>query len=818
MAEVYVAKTKGIGGFEKLVAIKVIHPRFSEDEHFIQMLVEEAKISVQLSHVNIAQTFDLGCIDDTYYIAMEFIEGADTYRVGKRALDKVEKLPIDICCYVGAEICHGLGYAHRKRDTDGNPLGIVHRDISPQNVLISHAGEVKLVDFGIAKAALRTGQTEVGVIKGKYYYMSPEQAWGDPVDQRSDVFSTGLLLHELLTGEMVYTENNVPALLDLVRKAEIKGPRAKRPEVPEELDRVILRACAKEPADRYQSAHSLAQDLTEILYRRNPTFTAAKLGDLMAVLFPDVTKRPSQVTKLPTEPPTTDERTVDPPPPSTNVEQLLESMSRDEFTPAVESSVIFDLDDLEDMTRNDILPFVRRTSSVEKAAPGQVTDVRETRQLLASAHGDPTSTARTMSRGDEWEEETFLKNRTQWDESTLVDDEGHAMASAHRLMGAARREPASGELKGEATVASASPFMPPPSRKPASMPPPARLPTKPTAAPVRPPPPPRPMPKAPSRPPPGRIPAARPPAAPPPWAGAAAPAMHAQAMGGPVAELAPVPTDAGPTPSELVAEKTTALADIEQIQHRPYRESGPSAGGIRLGPQADRFFQGNPAGLPSHPPAAPPHAPAPARTSGSFVPPPPHDPFAPPPIVTGPNEAQLGKPQPLKWLLLGGAVAFLVLAVIGLAIFLVSGPEPSTVEILSVPEGARVTVDGSPSSGVTPVHIEDVEPGQRMHVEIRLDGYEPRSEDLVIEEGENRRLIVLNPAQVTMRIETVPSGAQIWIDEVHRGNSPLDISLTAGQAVQLRARVAGRPAIDQRVTASPNETQQTLRLTFPPAQ
>src|SRR5690606_14713023 len=151
-------------------------PRFSEDEHFVQMLVEEAKISVQLNHVNIAQTFDLGCIDDVYYIAMEYIEGADAFRVGKRAKEKKLPIPIDICCHAAAEVLNGLSYAHRKRDADGNPLVIVHRDISPQNVLLSYSGEVKLVDFGIAKAALRGGHTEVGVIKGKYYYMSPEQA------------------------------------------------------------------------------------------------------------------------------------------------------------------------------------------------------------------------------------------------------------------------------------------------------------------------------------------------------------------------------------------------------------------------------------------------------------------------------------------------------------------------------------------------------------------------------------------------------------------------------------------------------------------
>lgn len=214
MAELYVAKTKGIGGFEKLVAIKVIHPRFSEDEHFVQMLVEEAKITVQLNHVNIAQTFDLGCIDDTYYIAMEYIEGADAFRVGKRAKEKKLPIPIDICCYAAAEVLNGLSYAHRKRDAEGRPLGIVHRDISPQNVLVSYSGEVKLVDFGIARlihtaegqAAHPDGRRRPG--GGKYAYMSPEQALGLPVDHRTDVFSAGILLWELIVGHRLYQHDD----------------------------------------------------------------------------------------------------------------------------------------------------------------------------------------------------------------------------------------------------------------------------------------------------------------------------------------------------------------------------------------------------------------------------------------------------------------------------------------------------------------------------------------------------------------------------------------------------------------------------------
>src|SRR5262249_26260888 len=161
----------------------------------------EAKIAVRLQHVNIAQIFDLGCIDGTYYIAMELVDGVDLFRILKRASELEIEMPIELGAFVAHEVCAALDYAHTRTDDAGRPLGIIHRDISPQNVLISYAGEVKLVDFGIAKAAQRVQSTAVGVIKGKYYYMSPERAWGDAIDQRSDVFSAGIVLYEMLVGQ-----------------------------------------------------------------------------------------------------------------------------------------------------------------------------------------------------------------------------------------------------------------------------------------------------------------------------------------------------------------------------------------------------------------------------------------------------------------------------------------------------------------------------------------------------------------------------------------------------------------------------------------
>jgi serine/threonine protein kinase len=294
MAEIHLAKTKGIAGFEKYVALKMIHPNFAEDDQFIQMLVDEAKIAVQLNHGNIAQTFDLGRVGETFYITMEYVDGADLYKILRRGSESEIEMPLDVCAFVAKEVASALDHAHRKRDHSGKSLGIVHRDVSPQNVLISYAGEVKLVDFGIAKATMKARQTAVGVIKGKYYYMSPEQAWGDPIDFRSDIFSAGIVLYEMLTGQMLYLEEDLHRLLDMARRADIAPPSTLRKGIPPQLERIVMHALAKLPADRYQSAGDFASDLERFLHAYSPVFTAAKLATLMKQIVGDPLAVPAE--------------------------------------------------------------------------------------------------------------------------------------------------------------------------------------------------------------------------------------------------------------------------------------------------------------------------------------------------------------------------------------------------------------------------------------------------------------------------------------------------------------------------------------------
>ncbi|MSP73908.1 MAG: PEGA domain-containing protein [Myxococcales bacterium] len=287
MAEIFRAKAAGLGGFEKILAIKRLHPRYSEDADFIEMLIDEARISVELSHSNVAQIFDLGKVDDHYFIAMEFIDGRDLYRTMKRMKERRIQIPVDGAAYLISECCAGLDYAHRKKDTRGRPMNIIHRDISPQNVLVSFEGESKLVDFGIAKAALRGYETESGIIKGKFYYMSPEQARGDPLDHRTDVFSLGIVMYELLTGELLYKDEDDATLLSRVRKADILPPSMLRPDIPNSVERIVMKTLSKDREDRYPSAQHLQKDLNKYLRSVGSSFGKARLSRMMREIFLD---------------------------------------------------------------------------------------------------------------------------------------------------------------------------------------------------------------------------------------------------------------------------------------------------------------------------------------------------------------------------------------------------------------------------------------------------------------------------------------------------------------------------------------------------
>jgi serine/threonine protein kinase len=285
MAEVFKAKTFGVEGFERLLAVKRILPNIAEDEEFITMFIDEAKIAVQLQHANIAQIFDLGKVEDSFFIALEYVNGRDLRAIFDRMRSRGESIPIPMACYVTMQVCEGLDYAHNKRDGQGRELHLVHRDISPQNVLIGYEGECKLIDFGIAKAAGKASKTQAGILKGKFGYMSPEQVRGLPIDHRSDIFAVGIVLYELLTGERLFIGESDFSTLEKVRNVEIMPPSSYNKKIPPELEKLVLKALARDPDDRYQNAIDLHDDLQSFLYSVGEFYSRKDLAAWMKKTF-----------------------------------------------------------------------------------------------------------------------------------------------------------------------------------------------------------------------------------------------------------------------------------------------------------------------------------------------------------------------------------------------------------------------------------------------------------------------------------------------------------------------------------------------------
>jgi hypothetical protein len=285
MAEVYMSKSFGIEGFEKILAIKRILPTMAEDSDFIEMFVDEAKIAGQLTHANIAPIYELGKIGDSHYIAMEYVWGKDLLQIMNRFRRLRKKMPAAMVAWIAAKMSEALDYAHQKRDRRGTPLNIIHRDVSPQNVLVSYEGEVKLIDFGIAKAASRTTKTQAGVLKGKFGYMSPEQVRGLPIDPRSDIFAVGTCMYEMLTAERLFMGESDFSTLEKVRNADVSPITHVVRDCPPELGTIVMRALSKEPSDRYGSAGELQEVLMTFLARERPPFGTSKLAAWMKTAF-----------------------------------------------------------------------------------------------------------------------------------------------------------------------------------------------------------------------------------------------------------------------------------------------------------------------------------------------------------------------------------------------------------------------------------------------------------------------------------------------------------------------------------------------------
>ncbi|MBN2719189.1 MAG: serine/threonine protein kinase, partial [Deltaproteobacteria bacterium] len=266
MAEVYEAVAEGIEGFEKKVAIKRVLPHLAENKKFIAMFLDEARLSLHLSHANVVNVFDIGQAGGTYFIVMEYVDGTNLKTLMRKLKERNHILPIEQSIFIIMEVCRGLSYAHGLKDRDGKSFNIVHRDVSPPNILISKQGEVKIVDFGLAKATSQLETTDPGVVKGKYAYLSPEAATGNPVDSRMDIFCCGIVLFELLTGQRLFLGESDIQTIKNVRAAEVPSLQQLNPSIPPELEHIVRTALAKDPVHRFQTCDDFAESLANFLF------------------------------------------------------------------------------------------------------------------------------------------------------------------------------------------------------------------------------------------------------------------------------------------------------------------------------------------------------------------------------------------------------------------------------------------------------------------------------------------------------------------------------------------------------------------------
>lgn len=868
MAEIHLAKTRGLAGFEKFVALKMIHPNFAQDDQFIEMLIDEAKIAVQLQHVNIAHTFDLGRVGETYYIVMEFVDGADLYQILRKGSERDLDMPVDVAAFVAKEMANGLDYAHRKRDAGGQPMGIVHRDVSPQNVLVSTAGEVKLVDFGIAKATMKARQTAVGVIKGKYYYMSPEQAWGERIDHRSDIFSTGIVLYEMLTSQMLYLEEDIPRLLDMARKADIAPVRTVRKDVPPQLERIVMRALAKRAGDRYASAGDLATDLERFLHTYSPVFSPSKLAGHVEKALGQEPEAP-QVTIEPVAAAPRRARR------DSGIARHTLVTQRSEFSD--ENSVIFRVADLQDQASAPTRPPADPQAS--RASPRMIT--ANTLPLVDDGDGEVEATMVT-GRPDEgptaYDGPRGLRKAARAVEGMGDDYEPTVVEAAPAEGGDGATEPNPFDDDGGPTQ-TREPFR---SRGPRGEAPPAlaaRTPT-PAVSELR-------KPRESRRTPAGGVAAVRPPPPPPPPSvlraivggpegqapmprparGAGAPLSDgvpstvsdgarstgstgaAGGRGGVPARWAAGPADPFDARTEPGAAPPSHAPPGVPVLIAPAGSAGapplpPAVGGPPMAPMTTPppgyppvpYPQAFPTGLPAHlmpysygadPAAAPVMTPMPMSVPVA-APYPGYPPagYGPPPTLSAqmraleidelPPQYKLNSGRGRMWRVL---LAVLVIALGAIAAVVIIGrgsapPPTASIVIDSKPSGATVTIDGVEVAEKTPLAWK-TKPGARHELVVTLPGYQPYKDTVLIPDaGGDVKVLAFLPARtVRLRVVSTPPGADVYISGNLRGRTPLELGeLDPASVAEVEVRLKDYAPQRKPVTWAADQADQTLEF------
>jgi serine/threonine-protein kinase len=285
MAEIWLARVSGMAGFEKLIVIKRLLDQLARDPEYVEMFLDEARINARLTHSNVVTVLELGQVEGKYFMAMEYVPGLSVQLVGKYATQRKGAVPQEVACGVVAQACAGLHYAHERSLPDGTPLNIVHRDISPQNLIVTFEGLVKVVDFGIARAAGRHTVTRTGFVKGKSAYMSPEQCLGQPLDRRSDVFALGIILFELATSRRLFKRSNSYQTLQAIAVAEVPPPRELNPQMDRAVESVVLRALARRKEDRFATAEEMQEALEYAMHRAHLRGSRSDLEKFMEGTF-----------------------------------------------------------------------------------------------------------------------------------------------------------------------------------------------------------------------------------------------------------------------------------------------------------------------------------------------------------------------------------------------------------------------------------------------------------------------------------------------------------------------------------------------------
>src|SRR5437660_2810340 len=280
MGEIFLAKQQGPAGFQKILVVKKILGHLTENKEFIEAFLGEARLAAQMNHRNIVQVYELGEQDRAYFIAMEFVQGKSLRDVIDSAIKRKEKLHPELCRLVGEQICDGASYAHNLTDMTGRSLNPVHRDLNPQNVLVSYTGDIKIIDFGIAKSEMSTVKTEAGMIKGKFVYMSPEQSLAKKLDKRSDIFAIGITLYEMLTGVNPFHKSNIVLTLEAVQRYEPPPPSEYDPGYAP-FDPLSAKALTKDRDRRYGDASEMTDDLRRVTLPRAPE----RIGQFVSRLF-----------------------------------------------------------------------------------------------------------------------------------------------------------------------------------------------------------------------------------------------------------------------------------------------------------------------------------------------------------------------------------------------------------------------------------------------------------------------------------------------------------------------------------------------------